>query len=828
MKYLLTLALLFFSFSAYAQCGPPAYAPPCSVTNTSIVNYAHPIPSWGPNNCDPSNTATVYTIALCGNLTGAGTVVTTPDAFHSTMTRCTDSTIKTSPSDINAGKHVWQTADEPSVNLWNSDDTAVLLLINGGGQFIFLWNGTSCHLLVDSGGNGITFPTGSIWSRTANNHIYSLDNTTPGGPYLIDNLVNLTQNSGSVTPTTIFHFADTTGPNANLCLTNAANGYTGGAFPLNEWTGSLSSQDGVNFAAFFSLLPAQGGGYFSTIVTVGQGGCDLYNTKTGTVTHSGTLLGTIPDTQWGGRFGGKADRFLIHDGNMPNPTNATMAATSSGGIVYGTYSVGDYFWQKGTTNVLHCGLGAPDWKASQSHKDGDRVLPIPTSTNAGGFIFQIINGVGGTSGATEPVWDQTPGHDVSDNGLTWRNVGLGSAVNADGFFTYACDGHQWKGYIGLAVGKQYTYHSYVNPQVPLLALTPGVSSVGDQHFGNTNDNTTDTAWVWVSASNQGSNVDQINGTLWGGTTIPSALYGEGFFVAPPYRSVSNLNCAFDVGLCPTGTLGQVRRVLHCYTTGWNPSFDVEYCMTIVSQTGKYAVMPTDAFGQFGSIQNAAFPSQAKCNIGGPNWDNSDGGATVWHVGDMTFPALNNSNNGNYIYKVASCDGGVCTKASSGHPTWVQPGGGMNITGWTITSNVVTFTGVYPGPQFVAGNTPTISGLIHGSYLNGPVTVTSSTATTFKAAFGHANDSATENGTAGTAGTPNAAKDGTINWVTAPDINTAAFSAVENCRPDVLIVKLFQGGAAPPTTAPTLLPFVKLSSPKPDFVDESEFAGGSGK
>src|SRR5258708_4487852 len=104
----LTTLILFACAPAHAQlCGPPDYASPCSVTSTAVVPYAHPLPSWGPTNCDPSNTATVLTMANCGNLTGAGTVVTTPDAFHSIMTRCTDSTTNGKPNSI------WQTADEP-------------------------------------------------------------------------------------------------------------------------------------------------------------------------------------------------------------------------------------------------------------------------------------------------------------------------------------------------------------------------------------------------------------------------------------------------------------------------------------------------------------------------------------------------------------------------------------------------------------------------------------------------------------------------------------------------------------------------------------------
>lgn len=70
-----------------------------------------------------------------------------------------------------------------------------------------------------------------------------------------------------------------------------------------------------------------------------------------------------------------------------------------------------------------------------------------------------------------------------------------------------------------------------------------------------------------------------------------------------------------------------------------------------------------------------------------------------------------------------------------------------VTAWSITSNVVTFTGAN---SYTAGQVVTVSGLSTGSFLNGQSFVVLSSglsATQFEANFTHANGSATETGTA---------------------------------------------------------------------------------
>jgi len=679
---------LYSGSAAYGAsvCGPGnGYS--CFVSNTNVINYATPIPSWGPNTCDSTN---MDTLSQCGNLTGGG-VVNTPSDFGNAISRCTDmNTIRLDggsvPPSLGNPAPIWTTLDAPSINAWNTDDTGIIVKVSGGKHYLMQFNPNTPQCTMTN--PVLSFTGGPTWSYTVNNKVFSLS-----GTILSDNIVNL--GAGSMTTSTKFDF------NNSQCLINPVNGYTGGSFPQNGWTGlTTASLDDTTFAMAFSTLPGQGGGIYLAVWTVGQTGCDLYNALTGTITHNGTLLGTIPDTQWGGAYGGKADRFYLHGATTTlNPEWVTLSATLNT-FAYGTYNDGNYFWQKGTTNVLHCGIGAPDWKASTVYEDGDRVQPA-TAVNPGDYIYQIILPVSaGTSGLSSPTWNQIPGSDTTENfGTTnvpvWRNTGIGTAQE------YFCGGHGWHGYLGGAFGRNVAYHSFVDPSVPLTKLAPpGISSVGDQHLGITNGNATDTNWGWVISTDVGTATNLLAGPL------PSALYDEGFLLAPPYKPDGSANCVYDAITCPTGTLGQVRRAFHTFNSGWHQTFDVQNNIAMLSRTGNFALLSTDGMGQFGNRSG-----QASCNVGAPNWSKSD--STHFVVGAKMLPNPQlTSNAGNYIYQVQSCSG-ACTTGTS-QPTWTQ--------------------------------SPTVAGV-------GTIS------------------------------------DGTITWVAAPDVNAPANTAAQNCRADVMVVKL---------------------------------------
>jgi hypothetical protein len=943
--------LVLTSFAHGQACGPPAY--PCFQSGTNTINYPATMPSFGSNTCNSTN---IYTMAQCGNLIGANTTATPAD-FQTQIVRVTDQATNGNANTL------WQTYDEPSVNAWNTDDSAFLATVNGGGQYVFLWNtaansqftgpANTSQALCTSGvppcAGFVIFQNTTVMSWVHRDHAWSVDNQTGPGIYMQDNTITLTQGSGGVSTANTFDWTN------SQCLMNTVNGYpsdasvhatinswttsgttvtfnttlfnsfavgqtialsgfagagtsfngtsitvtavvgglpnqtafkatinsapasntdtgtgTATTYPLNRWTGALGvTHDETTFAMPFSILGSQGSGYYQARWVVGQPGCRLWNTMTGVVTNNGVLVGTITDAPWGGAYGGKSDRWKIHDSNQPNTTFTESAPTQST-FVYGSYYVDDYFWDGGL-NAIPCGTGAPKWLASTHYDDGDRVVPLVN--NAGGYMYQIINTIPGTSGTSVAAWNQTPGSDTSDNvgtssPLTWRNTGIGANTggqftiaswsltsnsvtftgvypcllatcpqyvagntptisglvhgsylnglqtvtaatatsftisfthandsatevgNAQAYFTYSCNGHKWKGALGVALGKNFQYDSYLNPQVPRLNLGPSASSKGDQHLGNTNNNTTDTAWFWIAASNVGTNVDLVNGGrtysgtvtangtknvvlasgsnfdtsgFWNGdaitingvgyvvssvtdathltttanvtsgsgvnysltqTSLPGALYGESFFIAPPYSSPGVIN---------TTTVNQVRRAFHCFNSGWPWSFDARYCISVVSQTGKYALFVSDMFGQLGSRQN-----QASCNIGGPDYGTeggaNDGGANNYEVGSVILPNLAQNNGGNYIFQVLNCtanggSGSACTLGNV-HPKWPQGG-----TPFGQSS-----------PTTIAENSP-----------------------------------------------------GTITWVLSPDVNDVTKAAIANCRVDDFVAILSRSGIGKAST-----------------------------
>lgn len=620
-------------------CGPGnGYA--CFVQDTNVRSYSVPGPNWGPNACDWTS---AYTMQNCGNLTGANTVQT-PTDFGNAMVRCTDAnTVAGQP------QMIWTAYDSPSVNAWNTNDTAVLLKVTASGtQYLMGFNpSTLTCTMVTSGGSAVTFNGNAWFSHSQSNLVYWFDGTNQ--TQLKQSTVNFA--TGAVSTAVLYDF------NNSQCLTNSVNGYTGGSFPEgNYWTGTAaSSLDDSTFSMAFSTLAAQGTGIYLATWTQGQAGCDLWNTATNAITHNGTLVGTVSDAPWGGANGGKFDKMYMHAAlQTPNATWVTTT-TSPNTMIYGSYDDGNYFWQHGTTNVQRCGIGAPNWLAGNTQKDGDRVNP--TAGNAGDYIYQIVNGVGGTTGASAPTWNQTVGSDTSDNGLTWHNVGLGTASQ---FF---CDGHGWTGYGGLAPGKHITYHSFSNPINPQTQLL-NVSCAGDQHFGNTNDNATDSAWIFVMSSDVGTGVNLLDTS----TPYPSALYNEIYLISPPYNPDGSVN-----------STRAFRRAAHNYNSGWHQVFDVQNGMCVLSQTGNFALCSTDGMGQFGNINGTA-----SCNVGAPDWvkNAATDGTTAFVVGYKMFPnPVNGGNSGNYIYSIQSCSGACSTGASK--PAWPQTASATVVDG-TIT------------------------------------------------------------------------------------------------------------------------------------------------
>jgi len=659
-----------------SSCGPQnGYD--CFVQDTSIVNLTMPIPSWGPNTCDSTS---LDTLSACGNLTGAGTAQT-PSDFGNQMVRITD---VNTPS---TGYDTLYTYDDPFPTAWNKNDTGILARemdstgYNPIMQVVMPFNPTTMQATLTS--PLLSFIGQANWSHTANNIIYSYGATGSNRTKLYSNVVVMTPGSASLTPTLMFDF------NSPTCLTNPVNGYTGGSFTAT-WNGVMtSSLDDTVFAMAWSNTGNQGSGTYVTAWTVGQSGCDVYNTVAGNVTHNGVLVGTVPD-QWGAAAnGGIPDLFKLHDTFTALNDGYVWLDASISTVSQGVYNDGPYIWQIGTATVKHCGIGASYWTANHLYNVlGYRIQPA-TNVNPGNYIYQIIaSGNEGTSGSSAPAWNQTPGSNTTDGTVTWRNTGLGTAQE------YYCDGHNWYGYTGLTSEHQPLFHSYSNPSTTLAQQLTGPYLYGDSHYGSTNDNADDTAWIFNVAALDSQPVNLLG-------TLPSWGFREVFFISPINKAPGVPN---DTGA--GGTLGQVRRAFHTYNTGYSWAFDIQNGTSMISQTGNFALVSTDGMGQFGNLSG-----QSQCNVGGPNWEAND--STDYTVGEKVFPNPQYGGNaGHYIYQIQSCSGTCTTGATK--PTFVQS---------ATVAGVGTFT------------------------------------------------------------------DGTITWAAAPDTYISTNTAVQNCRADLMVVKL---------------------------------------
>jgi hypothetical protein len=97
---------------------------------------------------------------------------------------------------------------------------------------------------------------------------------------------------------------------------------------------------------------------------------------------------------------------------------------------------GDWMGSLGQSDgaTASCRGGGADWTASHAYSPtttaacsgmvvSNNNCILPYSGNAGEYIFAATTG--GTRGAlgSEPIWPQTVGSTVTDNGVTWTNAG---------------------------------------------------------------------------------------------------------------------------------------------------------------------------------------------------------------------------------------------------------------------------------------------------------------------------------------------------------------------------------------------------------------------
>ena len=140
------------------------------------------------------------------------------------------------------------------------------------------------------------------------------------------------------------------------------------------------------------------------------------------------LLGTLPSVGFDELFAIKTDgsgTFLRFAHTYNTGYHAQFVVQNAIGVVSGSGRymawASDWMCTLGATTGAATNIcGGPDWNKNTVYATNFKIAPLVG--NAGNYVFQAT--VGGTSGSgSHPTWPQTVGNTVSDNGITWTNIG---------------------------------------------------------------------------------------------------------------------------------------------------------------------------------------------------------------------------------------------------------------------------------------------------------------------------------------------------------------------------------------------------------------------
>lgn len=400
-----------FTFSQPTACtgGPPSY--PCSRTDLTTVQLPATIPN-------------------VGDLVGANTIVTDPD-FKNDIVRVTEA--QTNPSKPNES-YFTTNSGSGDQNLWNSNSTLFTLTDNGGEMYVFSFDTAAkqaSRLYVSNfpSENGFTLQSESgWWSRTQTNLLFF--SLATGNPAIKS--IDFTNRTTPPAKTTVYDFI-TSSPN---CL--------GASFQnAVTWSSDLAvSADDQVFGIAYSTTGGQGTGVTAAVYKVGSG-CRWYNTQTGQIGGDGVTTGTI----------GIPDRYSIHNIRLSRDGNWMVISITT---CFNTCGPGVYFWQVGTTNVVHCSNfcdghfteGYTHWLNNSTHQSQAQESIRPFS--APGSFTDLIPLTSIPSGLAAPLdthqsWNNNT--DTSDSSIpffqttyspstpfpaAWYNEILGVAANGSG------------------------------------------------------------------------------------------------------------------------------------------------------------------------------------------------------------------------------------------------------------------------------------------------------------------------------------------------------------------------------------------------------------
>jgi len=762
----------------------PAQMPIWGTTNTVATNPADCNTTSGGNGGNP------YLFEQCGNLTGAGVVVT-PTDFNLPIARCTDVTMGT-PS------IAWGTADNGEQNMFAADDSWLVLHQGTNASYVVAFNPATmlCGL------------SGISYGSTAGVKNILADHSSPTTLYALSG-VNNTQlyqdtlpamsscapsygGGGCAQPSganhaLLFDYVNSSvgglGVSYN-CLQNPYNGLSPWTVSANNWTGLFtdSADDTVFTLGYgYSTINSATGAFVAVWKkSYGlNGGCDIWNTFTGTVwRHDGscTVSSPCPITY-------QQQPTVPVTGSF-NITSVDAAATASS-FTLTSVTAAAYNSAYNATVAIYTGTitGGTNnawlgYKFTITGLPGGNVtnaLAVGSSTTTLVLVNSTATGGSGsgTASSTTTTYHGTFTGGASDAFTNYSFLVSGTCAGDSGTFT--------------AAGSSTSTLTLNNPSgvsCGTAGTTAGTQTGPDmfvQHeaFATLNDN-----YVLADTTSQNT---QINGEyvegpyVWkiGTTQITkcgtnasacAGHFGEGFDAI--YVSQNLHKTAFSVD--PNNNQVQIVPGTTCDDNhlSWNS-------VDFAGQTDSYPILHSWSTGTLG-VYNLLGGATPPCTY----FDELTFSQTTSPYAN-SHAAHNFNTSWSAIFETQNA---IAIESSTGRfAAWVSDGYGQfgNIDGTHAACNV-------GGPNWNANDaTDYVTGTGFGSYVM-PQTANSGNYVYHVASCSGTCTTGSAQPTWPQTSTPHTTvADNTITWETAPDVNNSSVSAVSNCRSDILIVKLYQ-------------------------------------
>lgn len=615
---------------------------PAARTDLATIGTQAILPNMGSASCTISSPQT------CGNLLGAGTVITDPN-FGSQICRVTDASFD--PFRLYSPMNASSSGSGEEMHI-NAADTMIDIADDGARDFPANWyfckpGGATAMYVSATGGGFWTYHQGFQWAHNP---------STPNRGYVTGNGTHNISNGGYGTLLGYYDFTNqATVPSFTQMEDYTASGNClPNGFIVGYATGGGSGQTDTDFAVGF------GGGtdwvasaahnttdlVITLSPTVGNAGGYLYQ-----VTTSGISAGVGLEPAWGQTIGG---------------------TTTDGTVIW--------------TNVGKGGQGqAGTWYAAVYRVgNGCQLLNVYNKAKAGDW---------GTNGTVTGTGCVDTSNGVAEEGI--HNVKIFKIEGVSGTLELTMAGNCG------SPGQPNMYWAYAQSSLTnsFMILCPSQCS-GHETSGLT---------TWVNNAGNPAPNFIVGRTLSNLTpfgivpALPTAGYPNGWDFHPGWNALNDsypffsstysetclaVATAWDneiLGFNPAGTQNPLR-FSGTFNTGCNQDFGTQIAVGSVSSDSTIYMFTSDWMNTLGSITNTA-----TCVPNGPSWKASTSYPAALNTGGWINPPTS-VNAGNYSYQATTAG----TSGATQPTPWPQTPGG------TITDNGVTWT-ASTGPASCRGD-----------------------------------------------------------------------------------------------------------------------------